>query len=209
MLTHDQIWASIDALAKRYGYSPSGLARKAGLDATSFNKSKRVSPSGRERWPSTESISKILEATGADFAEFSQIVDPQSAKKSISLSLVSLGKLKEKKGSALEALSSDSLLEEFDFLDFDDDEVLALEVTDNSFEPLYKEDDILVVSPTATTRKGDRLVVALVTGEIFTCELRRRTNKTVEVKFPATSLPEKNFQKSDIAWEARIIWVKQ
>jgi phage repressor protein C with HTH and peptisase S24 domain len=65
MLSHDRVWAAIDALAARYGMTASGLARKAGLDATSFNKSKRTSPEGRDRWPSTESISKILRATGA------------------------------------------------------------------------------------------------------------------------------------------------
>ena len=65
MLSHDRVWAAIDALAARYGMTASGLARKAGLDATSFNKSKRTSPEGRDRWPSTESISKVLRATGA------------------------------------------------------------------------------------------------------------------------------------------------
>ena len=64
MLSHDQIWGAIDTLAQRYGFTASGLARKAGLDATTFNRSKRVAPDGRERWPSTESISKILVATG-------------------------------------------------------------------------------------------------------------------------------------------------
>ena len=65
MLSHDQIWAAIDSLAARYGMSASGLAKKAGLDPTTFNKSKRVSPDGRQRWPSTESVAKVLEATGA------------------------------------------------------------------------------------------------------------------------------------------------
>src|SRR5690606_8708105 len=64
-LTHPQVWNAIDRLAARYGYSASGLAKKSGLDPTSFNKSKRVTPEGRPRWPSTESIAKILHATGA------------------------------------------------------------------------------------------------------------------------------------------------
>ena len=45
--------------------SASGLAKRAGLDPTSFNKSKRVTGEGRPRWPSTESLAKVLEATGA------------------------------------------------------------------------------------------------------------------------------------------------
>jgi hypothetical protein len=54
MLTHGQVWAALDRLAERAGLSPSGLARRPGLDPTTFNKSKRITPDGRERWPSTE-----------------------------------------------------------------------------------------------------------------------------------------------------------
>ena len=53
MLSHDSIWRAIDALEERHQLSPSGLARRAGLDPTSFNKSKRKSHDGRDRWPST------------------------------------------------------------------------------------------------------------------------------------------------------------
>src|SRR5262245_49301766 len=70
MLSHKQIWSAIDALAARYGHSPSGLARAAGLDPTTFNKSKRLGPQGRLRWPSTESLSKILQVTGASIDDF-------------------------------------------------------------------------------------------------------------------------------------------
>ena len=56
MYTHRDIWRAIDRLAQTFGYSPSGLAKQAGLDPTSFNKSKRQSADGKPRWPSTESI---------------------------------------------------------------------------------------------------------------------------------------------------------
>ena len=79
MLTHDNIWLAIDRLANAFGYSPSGLARQAGLDPTSFNKSKRLSPDGKPRWPSTESISKILSVTGATMNEFTSLIDDDQA----------------------------------------------------------------------------------------------------------------------------------
>ena len=47
MLSHAQIWNALDRLAERNGMSPSGLAKKAGLDATTFNKSKRITNDGR------------------------------------------------------------------------------------------------------------------------------------------------------------------
>lgn len=70
MFTHSEIWNAIDRLAQDNGYSPSGLAKKAGLDPTTFNKSKRVSADGKPRWPSTESISKILTVTNTKLADF-------------------------------------------------------------------------------------------------------------------------------------------
>lgn len=84
MFTHTQIWRGIDRLAASHGYSPSGLAKLAGLDPTSFNKSKRHSPEGKPRWPSTESLSKVLAVTGATMSEFFELIganddSPQSA----------------------------------------------------------------------------------------------------------------------------------
>lgn len=73
MLSHERIWTLIDALAARNGLSVSGLAKRAGLDPTTFNKSKRVAGDGRLRWPSTESLAKILEATKTDLVDFYRI----------------------------------------------------------------------------------------------------------------------------------------
>ncbi len=76
MFTHAQIWQGLDRLAAAKGYSPSGLAKKAGLDPTSFNKSKRTSPEGKPRWPSTESLAKVLAATNSDVSELFSLIDP-------------------------------------------------------------------------------------------------------------------------------------
>lgn len=73
MYSHDDIWRAIDRLAQSFGYSPSGLAKKAGLDPTTFNKSKRLSADGKARWPSTESIAKILAVTGASLSDFYEL----------------------------------------------------------------------------------------------------------------------------------------
>jgi phage repressor protein C with HTH and peptisase S24 domain len=75
LLTHAQIWRAIDALAAGQGLTPSGLARLAGLDPTSFNKSKRGDASGKLRWPSTESIAKILAATGVPLSDFVVLIE--------------------------------------------------------------------------------------------------------------------------------------
>src|SRR5712664_1217315 len=73
-LTHDQVWTALDRLAERAGMSASGLAKKSGLDPTTFNKSKRVTADGRERWPSTESVAKALAATNSSIDGFVQLI---------------------------------------------------------------------------------------------------------------------------------------
>ena len=72
-MTHEEIWNAIEAFAQEHNMSCSGLARCSGLDPTTFNKSKRFSKYEQPRWPSTGSIAKILNATGAtpyDFFKF-------------------------------------------------------------------------------------------------------------------------------------------
>ena len=88
MLTHAQIWTALDRLAALAGLSPSGLAKKSGLDPTTFNRSKRITADGRRRWPSTESVARALEATGTSLDSFVQLIDDggqSAAKKTVPL----------------------------------------------------------------------------------------------------------------------------
>src|SRR5579862_4588760 len=73
-MKHDDIWRALDTLAAENGLSASGLARRSGLDPTTFNPSKRRMPDGRARWPSTESVAKVLAATGATLESFTALV---------------------------------------------------------------------------------------------------------------------------------------
>src|SRR3546814_18613913 len=83
MLEHQSVWRAIDRLAARYNLSPSGLARQAGLDPTTFNKSKRITKEGKQRWPSTESLAKVLNATGASLGEFVGLIEDQEKVESL------------------------------------------------------------------------------------------------------------------------------
>ena len=73
-MTHQDIWQAIDNFAIKHNMSCSGLAKISGLDATTFNKSKRWSKYGQPRWPSTCSISKILDATGDSIENFMKCI---------------------------------------------------------------------------------------------------------------------------------------
>ena len=74
-LSHAKLWKALDALARREGASPSGLARRAGLDATSFNPSKRFGPGQppRPRWPSTESLMQVLATADLSLGAFADL----------------------------------------------------------------------------------------------------------------------------------------
>ena len=72
---HDDIWGVIDRIALMNSMSVSALAKKAGLDATAFNRSKRAYPSGKCRWPSTASLVKVLKASSLSWRDFTRILE--------------------------------------------------------------------------------------------------------------------------------------
>ena len=210
MLSHEQIWAAIDRLAERYGYSASGLARRAGLDATSFNRSKRIGPDGRKRWPSTESVSKVLNATGASLDEFMRLIASREGPLRSMVPLIGLtqagaGRLFNEEGMP----TGGPGWEEIEFPDLGGDRAFALEVQGESMMPLYRDGDILIVSPTASLRKGDRIVARLTSGEVLAKELRRRTARTVELVSLNPEHGDRTVAVNEIAWIARVMWVRQ
>jgi phage repressor protein C with HTH and peptisase S24 domain len=211
MLSHDRVWAAIDALAARHGLTASGLARKAGLDATSFNRSKRTSPEGRDRWPSTESIAKILRATGASLEDFLRLVEPTASIRRSMIPLISLerakaGKMFTDDGQPLGGPGWDEL----DFPEFPEGEkVYALEVSGEGLLPLYRDGDVLVLSPLAGTRKGDRIVVRTRSGDLLAFELRRRTAKSLEVAPTDRGGEDRIIPMEDVEWVARVMWARQ
>ncbi|HKH34183.1 MAG TPA: helix-turn-helix transcriptional regulator [Beijerinckiaceae bacterium] len=210
MLSHDRIWAAIDRLAERYGMSASGLARKSGLDATSFNRSKRTSPDGRDRWPSTESVAKVLRATGASLDEFMRLIDPDVGRAKTMIPLIGMtqagaGRLFNDEGMP----SGGPGWEEVEFPDLSNEKVFALEVQGDSMEPLYRDGDVLIVSPTASVRKGDRVVVRTAKGEVTAKELKRKTAKNIELRALNAEHPDRVIPASEIAWMARVMWARQ
>ena len=208
MLTHERIWNAIDTLASRYGLTPSGLARKAGLDATTFNRSKRQTVDGRLRWPSTESVAKILVATGASLDEFMQLIPSKSE---IRRPLPLLGFAQAGEGGFFDdgGFPAGTGWDEVNFPAVTDEHSYALEVSGDSMLPLYRDGDTIIVSPAAAIRRGDRVVVKTTSGEVLVKELKRRTAKTVELKSLNPDHADRTLPAEDVAWVARIIWSSQ
>ena len=78
MYTHQMMWKGIEILGRRNGWSLPKLAVLAGLDPTALNPSKRISRDGKPRWPSTETIVKLLAAAQIGFVEFCTIIETES-----------------------------------------------------------------------------------------------------------------------------------
>lgn len=209
MLTHEQIWTAIDALAERHGMSPSALARRSGLDATTFNKSKRITGDGRLRWPSTESVSKMLEATGASIDEFVGLITSQLPARKQTIPLIGLAQAGSGGFFDDAGFPAGTGWDEVNFPNMPEDHSYALEISGDSMQPLYRDGDIVIVSPTAPVRRGDRVVVRTKEGEVLAKELRRRTARTVELKSLNPDHEDRVLPVEDVAWIARILWSSQ
>ena len=211
MLTHSQVWSAIDALAARYGMTASGLAKKSGLDATTFNKSKRSTVEGRLRWPSTESVSKVLDATGASLDEFLNLVSIKAADERANPRVPLIGLAQAGEGGYFDdgGFPTRGGWDETVFPNFHDEHAYALEISGDSMMPLFRDGDIIVVAPQAAVRRGDRVVVKTKTGEVLAKELKRRTAKSIELKSLNPEHPDRAFDLKDVEWVARIMWSSQ
>jgi phage repressor protein C with HTH and peptisase S24 domain len=208
MLTHDQIWGALDRLAERSGLSASGLAKNAGLDPTTFNKSKRITPEGRERWPSTESVAKALKATNVTIDTFVQLIeDIPRVVQSVPL----LGFAEAGSGGYFTdgGFPAGKGWDEVGLPSVNDEHAYALEISGDSMKPAYRDGDVIVVSPGAAIRRGDRVVVKTNDGEVMVKELKRRTAKTLELSSLNPNHVDRTLAAADVDWIARIVWASQ
>lgn len=215
MLSHRAIWDGIDGLARRHGHSVSALARLAGLDATAFNVSKRVSKDGRERWPSTESIAKVLEATGESFDSFLAGTGAymqaggfsEPAQRTVPL----LGLAQAGAGGFFDGAGFPvgQGWDEIELPTPQENGIYALEVSGDSMEPLYREGDRIVVSPTEQVRRGDRVVVKTRDGEVMAKILARQSARQIELHSLNPAYEPRILDLVEVEWVARIIWASQ
>ena len=206
-MQHAQIWRAIDAMAARRGLSASGLARAAGLDPTTFNRSKRQTPDGRERWPSTESISRALSAAEATWDEFAALLaDKPGAGRAIPI----VGLARAGADGFFDADGFPVGAEEtVRFPDLGEDRVYALEIAGDSMEPVFRAGDIVIVQPGAPVRRGDRVVVRTLAGEMIAKVLGRRNDQTMELLSLNPAHAARQLSVGDVDWVARIVWASQ
>jgi phage repressor protein C with HTH and peptisase S24 domain len=76
-------------------------------------------------------------------------------------------------------------------------------------KPAYRDGDIIVVSPAANVRRGDRVVVKTTDGEVMVKELRRKTTKSIELRSLNSEHRDRTLSMSNVLWVARIMWASQ
>jgi phage repressor protein C with HTH and peptisase S24 domain len=210
MLTHSDVWWAIDRLAAKHGMSASGLARRAGLDPTTFNKSKRITREGKQRWPSTESVAKILAATGASLSDFVILIgDDQSAALSRKIPFMSLEQADQ--DGVLDAGGQpagdgwDAIL----FPQLTDPDAYALEITNDRLAPVYREGDVIVLSPRANIRRGDRVILKLRDGTVLAGQFVRKGMRKVQLAPLSGGPADRVLDANQVAWISRVLWASQ
>lgn len=212
MLAHEEVWAAIDSLATRNGLSPSGLARRSGLDPTTFNKSKRYAPDGRPRWPSTESIAKILRATNTSIGDFfgahSRPVEtgqgmavPLLGEAHAGLNLAGIGDQ--------DPIMLPRPARIIAFPDTRYEPLYALSVVGDSMLPLYRNGDVLFVAPNAPVSLGDRVVVKLDSTDIVVKVLAARTDDGYSFHAINPDHADIAVSTESVEWIARIVYATQ
>jgi phage repressor protein C with HTH and peptisase S24 domain len=215
-MRHDDIWRAIDALAAEHGLSASGLARRAGLDPTAFNPSKRIGADGRARWPSTESVAKVLGATSTGIENFAALVSGMPAlsrggRSTVNRRIPLIG-LAQAGG---EGYFDDGgypvggSWDEISVPEVGDPNAYALEIAGDSMDPVYRDGDVVIISPAAPVRRGDRVVVRSQRGEVMAKELLRQSARRIELRSLNPAHPNYGFDLAEIAWMHRIVWASQ
>lgn len=214
-MKHSDIWRALDTLAAENGLSASGLARRAGLDPTTFNRSKRCMRDGRARWPSTESVAKVLEATGTSLDDFTALVSGARAITTVRptpVRRIPFIVLDEASGSGLfgdAGCPVGSGWGEITLPEISDLNAYALGISGSSTDPVFREGDVVIVSPAAPIRPGDRVHVRTSDGTVLVKQLIQRSLRRIELGSLNPSQPNHNLDLTEVLWVHRIVWASQ
>ncbi len=209
-LTHVQIWRGLDRLAEAHGLTASGLARRAGLDPTAFNPSKRQGPppEARPRWPSTESLTRVLAVCGVSLGQFARLAE-DAEQPPATVPLLGLAQAGQDGFFDEAGLPAGEGWLETD-LPQARDGLYSLEVSGESMAPLYRPGDRLIVdAEPRPVRRGDRVVVRTRSGETLVKQVDRLDSSNLTLLSINPDYPPRMVPTADVAWVRRILWVSQ
>lgn len=206
-MKYENVWNAVDKLATSRGLSPSGLAKLAGLDATTFNKSKRIRPDGKNRWPSLDSINKLLDVCSISFEQFYNLSDSEEEKEGCSIPFTKLSKLEE----AQEIEDKMVKTPKWNKVLFPDlkEAMYAIEIDTNDYAPLYRNGSMIVLAGNSDIRKGDRVAIFCTGNQLMLKEFIRRTPSKLVLNDINNDNIESTISISDVRLINRIIWASQ
>ncbi|MBP5858462.1 helix-turn-helix transcriptional regulator [Marivibrio halodurans] len=207
-MKHEDIWRGIDRLAEARGLSVSGMARRAGLDPTTFNRSKRIGGDGKRRWPTTESLAKILRATDATLGDFVAMMHDGSNAVTYTIPAAETSEAALPEMFDEDGFPMGPSWGKIEFPAVNDPDVFGLFVEGDGFEPVYRDGDVLIVSPHASVRRGDRVLARQRGAGLIIRRLVRQTAHRVELS-PVAMGEVETHMAQDVLWMSRIVWAQQ
>jgi phage repressor protein C with HTH and peptisase S24 domain len=158
-----------------------------------------------------ESIARVLQASGAPVEEFMELLMGRKGAPAKLRVLPLLGFAKAGRGGFFDdsGFPAGNGWDEVDVPGVTDNAAYALEITGDSMLPVYREGDTIIVSPAATIRKGDRVVVRTTDGQVMAKIMHRQTAKSIEVASFNPDHANKVLDMKNVDWVARIIWASQ
>ncbi|WP_374380777.1 helix-turn-helix transcriptional regulator [Dongia sp.] len=232
MLQHADVWRGIDRLAQKHGLSASGLARRAGLDPTAFNPSKRITREGRPRWPSTESLSKILTVTGEPFVDFVLLTGAGNGEANGNGhggaaaydQAIGGGRLMRNATRTIPVITLDRLAagdcfdgsgmpvgNDWGHLEFTGagKDCFGVEITGGDFDPIYRDGDTLIAARGAEIRRGDRIIIGTTAGTVLVRKVVRHDADGFYLEAIRQGGQPQFVPQDQVRFTARIQWVSQ
>jgi phage repressor protein C with HTH and peptisase S24 domain len=208
------IWLGIDHLADQVGVSPARLARMAGLDQAVFSAGRRRKPNGDLRWPSMESLAKVLEVAGVSLGDFVNYMHGNPATRSgFKLPTLTLEKAADETFYDEDGFPTGTGWDLVEFPDVQDPHCFGLLIQSDDFEPVFRQGDLLVCAPGISVRRGDRVVYRLRNsltdhGGLSIGTLLRQTPYTMDIA-PLNGGDVETIQAQHISQLTRIAWARQ
>ena len=207
-MTHSNVWRAIDTLASRNGLSLPELARSAGLDRRTFAPCRR-SRDGRPRWPTTESIARVLQATDCSMSQFSTLLREEGGQMPLRVPLIGFAQAGRAGFFDDAGYPIGGGWDTLDFPNLGDANAYALKISGESMEPVYRDGDIIVVSPLSAVRPRDRVVVRTIADEVLAKQFVRRTETCIYLSSVNRAHGDLELAASDVVWMSRIVWASQ
>ncbi len=202
-MKHETIWKAVDNLAKKNNMSTSGLAKTIGLDPTTFNKSKRFRKDGKKRWPSLNSINKLLNYFNISFDElYGNLL--QNHFHGIAISKFSTLKLESIPLDTTQHNSSQELgLETFENISF------AIILDTSKYEPIFKYNSNIILKDAKELRRNDRIFTITKDKKLELYEFSADKGTHYELINLSENQKIVDIAVDDILLIKRIVWASQ